>query len=84
MFEIILTSFVKRCEYKNVIFKKMIGHMAHFLWNILKLIQNLKTFGEGLNKQKHVHILFMFLALVNKSFAYAKGPSQHNQMTSNS
>jgi len=53
----------------------MIGHMAHFLWNILKLIQNLKAFGEGLNNKKHGHILWLFLTPINKSFAYAKGPS---------
>jgi uncharacterized membrane protein len=62
----------------------MIGHMAHFLWSILELIQNLKAFGEGLNNKKHVHILWLFLTHVNKSFAYAKGPSQHNEMISNS
>jgi hypothetical protein len=45
----------------------MIGHMAHFLWSILELIQNLK-FGEGLNNKKHIHILWLFLAHVNKSF----------------
>jgi hypothetical protein len=35
----------------------------------------MKAFGEGLNNKKHIHILWLFLALVNKSFAYAKGPS---------
>jgi hypothetical protein len=53
----------------------MIGQMAHFLWNILEFLQNLKEFGEGLNNKKHIHILCMYLTLVNKSFAYAKGPS---------
>jgi len=53
----------------------MIGHMAHFLWNILKLIQNLKAFGEGLDNKKHGHISWLFLTPINKSFAYAKGPS---------
>jgi hypothetical protein len=58
--------------------------MAHFLWSILKFIQNLKAFNEGLNNKKYVHILWLFLAHVNNSFAYAKGPSQQNEMTSNS
>jgi hypothetical protein len=53
----------------------MIEHMAHFLWSILELIQNLKTFGEGLNNKIHIHILWLFLTPINKSFAYAKGPS---------
>jgi hypothetical protein len=25
----------------------MTGHMAHFFWSILELIQNLKAFGES-------------------------------------
>jgi hypothetical protein len=58
--------------------------MAHFLCSILNLIQNLKAFGEGLNNKKHIHILWSFLTLVNKSFAYAEGPTQHNEMISNS
>jgi len=62
----------------------MIGHMAHFLWSILEFKQNLKAFDEGLNNKKHGHILWMLLTPINKSFAYEKGPSQHNEMTSNS
>jgi hypothetical protein len=53
----------------------MIRHMAHFLWSILEFIQNLKVFGEGLNNKKYFHMLWLFLAQVNNSFAYAKGPS---------
>jgi hypothetical protein len=42
---------------------------------MLELIPNLKIFGEGLNNKKHVHILWMLITLVNKSFAYGrKGP----------
>jgi hypothetical protein len=50
----------------------MIEHMAHFLWSILELIPNLKAFGEGWNNKEHVHVLWMFITLVNKSFAYGK------------
>jgi hypothetical protein len=44
----------------------------------------LKAFGEGLNNKKQVHILWLFLAPINKSFANAKGPLQYNEMISNS
>jgi hypothetical protein len=57
MFETILTSHVKRFQYKHVKIFSMIGHMAHFLWSVLELIQNLKAFGEGLNNKKYIHIL---------------------------
>jgi hypothetical protein len=50
----------------------------------IKAHTKLKAFGEGLNNKTQVHILWLFLAPINKFFAYAKGPSQHNEIISNS
>jgi hypothetical protein len=70
--------FVKMFQYKQLNFFCMIGHMAHLLWSILQLIQNLKAFGEGLNNKKHVHILWLFLALVKSPLHMQK--DLHNTM----
>ncbi len=62
-------------QYKHVkIFLNDCTHGPLFV-GILKLIQNLKAFGKGLNNKKMYIFYGCFLTHVNKSFAYAKGLS---------
>jgi hypothetical protein len=60
----------------------MIGHMTHFL--CIKAHRKFESIWRRFENKKQVHILWLFLAPINKSFAYAKGPSQYNEMISNS
>jgi hypothetical protein len=60
MFETILTSHVRRFQYKHVKIFLNDWTQHPFLVNFIRAHINLKAFGEGLNEKNHIHILWLF------------------------
>jgi hypothetical protein len=63
----------------------IVQHIWCFLWSILEHTTNLKTYGGGLSKKKHIQIVKCVEKHYSTSvFLYIKGLFQHKKMIPNS